>query len=117
MGHGLIAVAGYNDTFAAGVQALQQNYAMKTSYVIRAVDFVDAGYDTDRLDFAMYSHIVSTPHSVDAVMLCTKLVEPLDAPDKKEFTFGTEFSSLSDLQSLTARKASDAYDLSRALKG
>ena len=60
-----------NDTFAAGVQALQQNYAMKTSYVIRAVDLVDAGYDTDRLDFSMYSHIVSTPHSVDAVMLCT----------------------------------------------
>ena len=54
---------------------------------------------------------------MDTWLLCSKLVEPLDAPDKKEFTFGTEFSSLSDLQSLTARKASDAYDLSRALKG
>lgn len=77
-----------NDTFAAGVQALQQNYAMKTSYVIRAVDLVDAGYDTDRLDFAMYSHIISAPHSVDAIMLCTKLVEPLEKPAQKEFTFG-----------------------------
>jgi hypothetical protein len=44
-------------------------------------------------------------------------VEPLDSPDKKEFTFGTEFSSISDLQALSARKASDAYDLSRSLKG
>ena len=77
-----------NDTFAAGVQALQQNYAMKISYVIRAVDLVDAGYDTDRLDFAMYSHVVSAPHSVDAIMLCTKLVEPFDHPDKKEYSFG-----------------------------
>lgn len=87
-----------NDTFAAGVQALQQNYAMKTSYTIRAVDLVDAGYDTDRLDFAMYSHIISKPHSVDAVMLCTKLVEPLEKPAQKEFTFGMTRRTLTDRQ-------------------
>lgn len=87
-----------NDTFAAGVQALQQNYAMKTSYVIRAVDLVDAGYDTDRLDFAMYSHIISAPHSVDAIMLCTKLVEPLEKPAQKEFTFGMTRRTLTDRQ-------------------
>lgn len=87
-----------NDTFAAGVQALQQNYAMKTSYTIRAVDLVDAGYDTDRLDFSMYSHIVSAPHSVDAVMLCTKLVEPLEKPAQKEFTFGMTRRTLTDRQ-------------------
>lgn len=87
-----------NDTFAAGAQALQQNYAMKTSYVIRAVDLVDAGYDTDRLDFSMYSHIISKPHSVDAVMLCTKLVEPLEKPVQKEFTFGMTRRTLTDRQ-------------------
>lgn len=87
-----------NDTFAAGVQALRQNYAMKTSYVIRAVDLVDAGYDTDRLDFAMYSHIISAPHSVDAIMLCTKLVEPLEKPAQKEFTFGMTRRTLTDRQ-------------------
>lgn len=87
-----------NDTFAAGVQALQQNYAMKTSYVIRAVDLVDAGYDTDRLDFSMYSHIIGKPHSVDAVMLCTKLVEPLEKPAQKEFTFGMTRRTLTDRQ-------------------
>jgi hypothetical protein len=87
-----------NDTFAAGVQALQQNYAMKTSYVIRAVNLVDAGYDTDWLDFSMYSHIISKPHSVDAVMLCTKLVEPLEKPAQKEFTFGMTRRTLTDRQ-------------------
>lgn len=85
-----------NDTFAAAVQDLQQNYAMSLSYTIKAVDLVDAGYDTERLDFAMYSHIVSAPHSVDAIMLCTKLVEPLDRPDKKEFTFGMTRRALTD---------------------
>lgn len=85
-----------NDTFAAGVQSLQQNSLMVTSYTIKAVDLVDAGYDTERLDFAMYSHIVSAPHSVDAIMLCTKLVEPLDRPDKKEFAFGMTRRALTD---------------------
>lgn len=49
--------------------------------------------------------------------MCSKIVEPLDASDKKEFTLGIDFSSVSDLQALSARKASDAYDLSRSLKG
>lgn len=89
---------GSNDTFAAGVQALQQNYAMKTSYTIRAVDLVDAGHNTERLDFALYSRIRSVPHSVDAVMLCTKLVEPLDKPAQKEYTFGMTRRTLTDRQ-------------------
>ena len=44
-------------------------------------------------------------------------MEPLDnKPDKKVFTFGKKFSSVSDLQALSARKATAAYDLSRTLK-
>lgn len=87
-----------NDTFAAGVQDLQQNYAMVTSYTVKAVDLVDAGYDLDRLTFASYAHILSAPHGVDAIMLCTKLVEPLDRPDKKEYTFGMTRRTLTDRQ-------------------
>lgn len=87
-----------NDTFAAGVQALQQNHTMVTSYTVKAVDLVDAGYDTERLTFASYAHIISAPHSVDAIMLCSKLVEPLDHPEKKEFTFGMTRRTLTDRQ-------------------
>lgn len=85
-----------NDTFAAGVQALQQNHLMVTSYTVKAVDLVDAGYNTERLTFASYAHILSAPHSVDAIMLCSKLVEPLDHPEKKEFTFGMTRRTLTD---------------------
>lgn len=85
-----------NDTFAAGVQALQQNHLMVTSYTIKAVDLVDAGYDTERLTFACYAHILSAPHSVDAVMLCSKLTEPLDHPEKKEYSFGMTRRTLTD---------------------
>lgn len=87
-----------NDTFAAGVQELQKNHLMVTSYTIKAVDLVDAGYDTERLTFASYAHIISKPHSVDAIMLCTKLTEPLDHPEKKEFNFGMTRRTLTDRQ-------------------
>lgn len=87
-----------NDTFAAGVQALQQNSAMTNSYTIKAVDLVDAGYNTDRLTFASFAHIRSVPHSIDVIMLCSKLVEPLDNPSKKEFTFGMTRRTFTDRQ-------------------
>lgn len=96
---------------------LAKNLRYLNGMTVKAVDLKDAGIDIDRLAIGKQTHIFSVAHGVDTWLLCSKLVEPLDAPDKKEFTFGTEFSSLSDLQSLTARKASDAYDLSRALRG
>lgn len=87
-----------DDLFGAAVQDLQKNSLMTTSYTIKAVDLVDAGYDKDRLGFASYAHIISKPHSVDAIMLCTKLVEPLDDPSKKEYTFGRSYQTLTDRQ-------------------
>ena len=101
----------------AAEEELAKNLRYLNGMTVKAVDLKDAGIDIDRLAIGKQTHIFSAAHGVDTWRLCSKLVEPLDAPDKKEFTFGTEFSSLSDLQSLTARKASDAYDLSRALKG
>lgn len=101
----------------AAEEELAKNLRYLNGMAVKAVDLKDAGIDIDRLAIGKQTHIFSAAHGVDTWLLCSKLVEPLDAPDKKEFTFGTEFSSLSDLQSLTAHKASDAYDLSRALKG
>lgn len=101
----------------AAEEELAKNLRYLNGMTVKAVDLKDAGIDIDRLAIGKQTHIFSAAHGVDTWLLCSRLVEPLDAPDKKEFTFGTEFSSLSDLQSLTARKASDAYDLSRALKG
>ena len=101
----------------AAEEELAKNLRYLDGITVKAVDLKDAGIDIDRLAIGKQTHIFSAAHGVDTWLLCSKLVEPLDAPDKKEFSFGTEFSSLSDLQSLTARKASDAYDLSRALRG
>lgn len=95
---------------------LGKHLRLADGITVKAVDLKDAGVDVDRIAFGKLTHIISTPHGIDVWINCNKLVEPLDKPEKKEFTFGKKFSSISDLQALSARKATTAYDLSRTLK-
>lgn len=96
---------------------LVKHLRLEDGITVKAVDLKDAGVDVDRIAFGKLTHIISAPHGIDVWINCNKLVEPLDKPAKKEFTFGKKFSSISDLQALSARKATTAYDLSRTLKG
>ena len=96
---------------------LGKHLRLADGITLKAVDLKDAGVDVDRIAFGKLTHIISAPHGIDVWINCNKLVEPLDnKPDKKVFTFGKKFSSVSDLQALSARKATVAYDLSRTLK-
>lgn len=96
---------------------LGKHLRLADGITLKAVDLKDAGVDVNRIDFGKLTSVVSPPHGVDVWINCSKLVEPLDnKPDKKVFTFGKKFSSISDLQALSARKATTAYDLSRTLK-
>lgn len=63
-----------------------------------ACDRVDAGVKTDRLGFLKKSRVVSKPHDVDGVYLCTKEVIPLDDMTGKQFTFGLPPVKLSKMQ-------------------
>lgn len=96
---------------------LGKHLRLSDGITVKSVDLKDAGVDVERIAFGKLTHILSPPHGVDVWINCNKLVEPLDKPEKKEFTFGKKFSSISDLQALSARKATTAYDLSRTLKG
>lgn len=96
---------------------LGKHLRLADGITVKAVDLKDAGVDVDRIAFGKLTQIISAPHGIDVWINCNKLVEPLDKPAKKEFTFGKKFSSISDLQALSARKATTAYDLSRTLKG
>ena len=95
---------------------LGKHLRLADGITVKAVDLKDAGVDVDRISFGKLTHIISAPHGIDVWINCNKLVEPLDKPAKKEFTFGKKFSSISDFQALSARKATTAYDLSRTLK-
>lgn len=96
---------------------LGKHLRLADGITVKAVDLKDAGLDVDRIAFGKLTQIISAPHGIDVWINCNKLVEPLDKPAKKEFTFGKKFSSISDLQALSTRKATTAYDLSRTLKG
>lgn len=96
---------------------LGKHLRLADGITVKAVDLKDAGVDVERIAFGKLTNIISAPHGIDVWINCNKLVEPLDKPTKKEFTFGKKFSSISDLQALSARKATTAYDLSRTLKG
>ena len=96
---------------------LGKHLRLADGITVKAIDLKDAGVDVERIGFGKLTHIRSVPHGVDTWINCNKLVEPLDNPAKKVFTFGKKFSSISDLQALSARKATTAYDLSRTLKG
>lgn len=85
-------------------------------YQINAVDLLDAGEDTDHLDFMKRSRIISGPHEIDHVMLCTSLTEPLDDPTAKEFIFGTKQSTLSQMQATNNTVLSRAYNMSFTAK-
>lgn len=96
---------------------LGKHLRLADGITVKAVDLKDAGVDVDRIAFGKLTHVISAPHGIDVWINCNKLVEPLDKPAKKEFTFGKKFSGISDLQALSARKATNAYDLSLSLKG
>lgn len=84
---------------------------------VSAVDLHDAGIDVERLGWMKKTRVISKPHGIDTPLVLTKIVEPLDAPDKKKFTFGTSFYSISDLQALSSHKASMAYSIALSSMG
>lgn len=84
---------------------------------VSAVDLHDAGIDVERLGWMKKTRVISKPHGLDTLLLLSKVVEPLDAPQKKRFTFGTSFYSISDLQALSSHKASLAYSMSLSAAG
>lgn len=114
----VIVVEGTSSTTETLLKAAQKELAKNLRYLdgmtISAVDLKDAGVDTERLQFMKNAEIVSDPHGVHTSLACTKLVEPLDKPDEKKFTFGIDFSSISDLQALSARKAASAFDMAHS---
>lgn len=101
----------------AANEELSKNLRYLDGMEISAVDLRDAGIDTERLGWMKKTHILSKPHGLDTWLVLTKVVEPLDAPGKKKFTFGTSFYSISDLQALSSHKASMAYSIALSSMG
>lgn len=101
----------------AANEELRKNLRYYDGIEVSAIDLHDAGINTERLSWMKKTRIISNPHGIDTPLVLTKIVEPLDAPDKKKFTFGTSFYSISDLQALSSHKASMAYSIALSSMG
>lgn len=101
----------------AANEELRKNLRYYDGIEVSAIDLRDAGINTERLSWMKKTRIISKPHGIDTPLVLTKIVEPLDAPDKKKFTFGTSFYSISDLQALSSHKASMAYSIALSSMG
>lgn len=101
----------------AANEELRKNLRYYDGIEVSAIDLHDAGINTERLSWMKKTRIISKPHGIDTPLVLTKIVEPLDAPDKKKFTFGTSFYSISDLQALSIHKASMAYSIALSSMG
>lgn len=83
------------------------------SMTVTAYDLADIGMQTDRLRYMKKTRIISTPHGIDGLYVCTKVdIDPAD-PAGKQFTFGNPPKKLTDQQN----KASALAENIRAMVG
>lgn len=83
---------------------------------VSAVDLYDIDEAPDRLDFLKITRVISEPHGIDRYLVCTKLVEPLDDPSGKQFTYGRKHSTISSSQSSIGTISQRGFDMSKATK-
>lgn len=79
-----------------GTEALQSGIEMAVSLSIKAVDMHLLNVDTSRIKLGDQVRVVSVPHKLDKYFLCSKISYDLANPGNTVYTFGLNFSSLTD---------------------
>lgn len=102
-------------TKAANEKLNELKLKMDYSFEISALDLRDAGVDVMRLGFMKRAQILSWPHGLNQIALCTKLSIPLEKPDEKKFTFGSASETLSGQQATGTGAAKRAVETLRSV--
>ena len=79
-----------------GTETLQSGIEMAVSLSIKAVDMHLLNVDTSRIKLGDQVRVVSVPHKLDKYFLCSKISYDLANPGNTVYTFGLNFSSLTD---------------------
>lgn len=98
------------------LNTVNNSAVVEVEITIKAIDLAYTGDETDHLDFMKRTHIISEPHGIDGIYLCTKTVEHLDDPSQNEYTFGRTTNTLSTRQASSGRKTDKSYDISTTTK-
>lgn len=92
-----------------GKSALESGIEMAVTLSIKAVDLHLIDVDTSRITLGDYVRVVSEPHGLNKIFLCSKVVTDMQNPDKSEFTFGVSFNAMTDQQINQQKKTQDTY--------
>lgn len=85
-----------DNLLAKGTEALQSGIEMAVSLSIKAVDMHLLNVDMSRIKLGDQVRVVSVPHKLDKYFLCSKISYDLANPGNTVYTFGLNFSSLTD---------------------
>lgn len=61
---------------------------------VKAVDMHLCNVDIDTIDLGVTAHVLSKPHGIDKMLLCSAVDIDLQDPDKTEYTFGKPEESI-----------------------
>lgn len=64
------------------------NAGTMDTLTVKAVDMHLCNVDVDTIDLGVTAHILSRPHGIDKMLLCSVVDIDLQDPDKTEYTFG-----------------------------
>lgn len=87
-----------NELKAIGEYMLEANLEMSITLDVKAIDLHHLNVDIDKIRLGDYVRVLSIPHGIDRKFQCTKIVYDLFNPDKNEYIFGVNYTSLTEKQ-------------------
>lgn len=81
-----------------GQDLLSKNIEMAVTLTVKAVDLYLLGAAADRIRLGDWVRVISLPHGLDKEFQCTKIVYDLENPDQNEYSFGVNYTSMTDQQ-------------------
>ena len=93
---------------------LENGISMAVTLSIKAVDLHLLDVNTAKIVIGNYYRVVSEPHGLDTLFLCSKAELDLVNPDKTNYTFGVTFDALTDKQIAAMKRSQNAFTLAES---
>lgn len=101
-----------NELKTQGEQFLGKNIELAVSLTLKAVDLHLMDVNIEAIELGDWVRVISIPHGLNAAFQCRKIVYDLENPDKNEYSFGVDFSTLTDQQVAAKKNAQGVVTMS-----
>lgn len=96
-----------NNLLNKGKAFLSNGIQMSVTLTLKAVDLHLLNVNVERIHLGDYVRVISLPHKINKLFQCSKIELDLQNPQNSTFTFGMNFSSMTDKQVKTNKGAVD----------